>query len=47
MPQHCINVMRAKRLKLNTFVSNKHLYILTGNHSETRTTLIHNRWQQL
>lgn len=42
----CISVMRTEQLKLSFCVPNKLCGGLTMNCSETRTTLILERWQQ-
>ena len=44
MPQHCISVMRAERLKLSLFASNEICDGRTVNAPKSRTTLILGRW---
>ena len=44
MPQHCISVMRAEWLKMSIFAPKKLCGRWTVNCSETRTTLILDRW---
>ena len=46
-PQHCISVMRAEWLNMNISASYKLYGRQTMNCSETRTTLILDRWHSL